>query len=74
MQEMRPSPFVSSNQEGIDKVIAEDGKYAFFVESTVLEYNLERKCQLAQVGGLLDSKGYGVALKKGTLKVRPLFA
>jgi ionotropic glutamate receptor len=66
MQEMKPSPFVANNGEGVARVIAEDGKYAFFVESTVLEYNLERKCQLAQVGPPLDSKGYAVALRKGS--------
>ncbi len=27
-----------------------------------MEYVIERNCELAQVGGLLDSKGYGIAL------------
>lgn len=31
------------------------------MESTTIEYITERECELYQVGGLLDSKGYGVA-------------
>merc|ERR1711974_264510 len=49
---------VSTNKEGIDKVVQEQGTYAFFMESTTIEYVVERYCQLQQVGGLLDSKSY----------------
>ncbi|TDG38211.1 hypothetical protein AWZ03_015367, partial [Drosophila navojoa] len=28
--------------------------YAFLMESTTLEYNVERKCDLMQIGGWLD--------------------
>lgn len=27
-------------------------------------YQVERKCKLAQIGGLLDNKGYGIVMKK----------
>ena len=37
-------------------------KYAFLMESTSVEFIVERNCDLAIVGGLLDTKGYGVAL------------
>ena len=30
-----------------------------------IEYIVERRCDLQKVGGLLDSKGYGIALPKG---------
>ena len=56
----------TSNQEGIDKVLLEQGDYAFFMESTTIEYAIERYCQLQQVGGLLDSKSYGIAVQQGT--------
>jgi ionotropic glutamate receptor len=36
--------------------------YAFFMEAAVIEYHIERKCDLTMIGGLLDSKGYGIAL------------
>jgi hypothetical protein len=39
--------------------------YAFFMEAAAIEYHVERVCDLKQLGGLLDSKGYGVALPKG---------
>lgn len=34
------------------------------MESTSIEYIVERNCDVAQVGGLLDNKGYGIAMKK----------
>lgn len=37
------------------------------MESTSIEYMVERNCDVAQVGGLLDSKGYGIAMKKSEL-------
>ena len=47
---------VSSNDAGIQKVIDDGGKYAFFMESASIEYIIERKCKVTQVGGLLDDK------------------
>ena len=52
------SAFVKSSEEGIAKVLR--GGYAFLMESTMIEYNIQKNCQLMQVGGLLDSKGYGI--------------
>ena len=56
------SNFVPSNAVGVNRVLKDNGKYAFLMESTSVEYVIERECELAQVGGLLDSKGYGIAL------------
>ncbi|CAN7936994.1 unnamed protein product, partial [Ixodes hexagonus] len=52
-----------SNADGVNRVLA--GGYAFLMESTTIEYVVERHCQLTQVGGLLDSKGYGIAMPAG---------
>ncbi|XP_035228467.1 glutamate receptor ionotropic, kainate 2-like isoform X1 [Stegodyphus dumicola] len=60
--------FVSDNTEGINKV--KQGDYAYLMEATSIEYNTERECNLTQIGGLLDSKGYGIAVKKGDHKLR----
>jgi len=30
------------------------------MESTMIEYNMQKNCNLTQIGGLLDSKGYGI--------------
>jgi len=57
---------LGGNMEGVEKVEESDGKYAFFMESASIQYLTERRCKLSQVGGLLDSKGYGIATKKGT--------
>ncbi|CAN7982503.1 unnamed protein product [Ixodes pacificus] len=53
-----------SNADGVSRVQA--GGYAFLMESTTIEYVVERNCQLTQVGGLLDSKGYGIAMPAGS--------
>lgn len=50
------------NKAGVDW--AEKGYYAFFMESTSIEYETQRKCDLKQVGDLLDNKGYGIAMRK----------
>ena len=55
--------YVDTTTEGIQRV--EEGDYAFLMESTMLEYQLSQKCNLTQVGGLLDSKFYGIGLRKG---------
>ena len=56
---------MSSNKDGIDKVLLDQGSYAFFMESTTIEYVVERYCNLQQIGGLLDSKSYGIAVQQG---------
>ncbi|XP_041980069.1 glutamate receptor ionotropic, kainate 2-like [Aricia agestis] len=62
MESARPSVFVDNNDEGLDRVLNGKRGYAFLMESTAIEYQMERKCTLMQVGGLLDSKGYGIAM------------
>ena len=38
------------------------------MESTSIEYVIERNCQLTQIGGMLDSKGYGIAMRQSKQK------
>ncbi|XP_017881765.1 glutamate receptor ionotropic, kainate 2 isoform X9 [Ceratina calcarata] len=64
MESKSPSVFVNSYEEGIKKVL--EGDYAFLMESTMLDYAVQRDCNLTQIGGLLDSKGYGIATPKGS--------
>ena len=47
---------VKSNDAGIEKVIEQQGKYAFFMESASIQYIIERQCEVTQIGGLLDTK------------------
>ena len=36
------------------------------MESSSIEYIVERDCGLAKVGGELDSKSYGIGMRKGS--------
>jgi len=58
--------FTRSTKEGVERVLQDDGKYAFFAESTTVEYLVERRCDLKQVGGLLDYKSYGIGVPKNS--------
>lgn len=64
MENRKPPVFVSTYEDGIERVL--QGNYAFLMESTMLDYAVQRDCNLTQIGGLLDSKGYGVATPKGS--------
>ncbi|XP_041980059.1 glutamate receptor ionotropic, kainate 2-like [Aricia agestis] len=57
-----PAALVDSNDEGERRVANGEGKYAFFMESTSIDYKLKRDCRLKKVGGELDSKDYGIAM------------
>ena len=63
MERHQPYSYVSSVAEGIRRVQEED--YAFLMESTMIEYETSQVCNLTQVGGLIDSKDYGIGLRKG---------
>ncbi|XP_045462403.1 glutamate receptor ionotropic, kainate 2-like isoform X7 [Harmonia axyridis] len=64
MENRKPSVFVSTYEDGIQRVLK--GNYAFLMESTMLDYVVQRDCNLTQIGGLLDSKGYGIATPMGS--------
>lgn len=56
---------VKSVEEGIQRVLTSD--YAFLMESTTIEFVTQRNCNLTQIGGLIDSKAYGVGTPMGKL-------
>ncbi|KZS03224.1 putative Glutamate receptor [Daphnia magna] len=64
MESKKPSVFVSTYEEGTKRVM--EGNFAFLMESTTLDYVVQRNCNLTQIGGLLDSKGYGIGTPKGS--------
>uniref|UniRef100_A0A8C4Z2C7 Glutamate receptor n=1 Tax=Gadus morhua TaxID=8049 RepID=A0A8C4Z2C7_GADMO len=64
MHSKQPSVFVKSTEEGIARVV--NSKYAFLMESTMNEYQRGRNCNLTQIGGLLDTKGYGIGMPLGS--------
>ena len=67
MQANPNDAFVNSSSEGFERVKNSD--YAYLAESTTIDYTVQRNCKLDQVGGLLDSKGYGIATPKGSMHV-----
>ncbi|XP_037716305.1 glutamate receptor ionotropic, kainate 2 isoform X6 [Drosophila subpulchrella] len=64
MENRKAAVFVKTYEDGIKRVM--EGSYAFLMESTMLDYAVQRDCNLTQIGGLLDSKGYGIATPKGS--------
>ncbi|KAG7469271.1 hypothetical protein MATL_G00127160 [Megalops atlanticus] len=64
MHSKQPSVFVKSTEEGIARVL--NSKYAFLLESTMNEYHRRLNCNLTQIGGLLDTKGYGIGMPLGS--------
>ncbi|XP_028834883.1 glutamate receptor ionotropic, kainate 5 isoform X2 [Denticeps clupeoides] len=64
MNSKQPSVFVKSTEEGIARVL--NSKYAFLLESTMNEYHRRLNCNLTQIGGLLDTKGYGIGMPLGS--------
>ncbi|KAF0287222.1 Glutamate receptor ionotropic, kainate 2 [Amphibalanus amphitrite] len=65
MESQSPTVF-HDTEEGIQRVKNDKGNFAYFMESSSIEYHVERDCELSQVGGLLDNKGYGIALPPGS--------
>uniref|UniRef100_A0A8C4F146 Glutamate receptor n=1 Tax=Dicentrarchus labrax TaxID=13489 RepID=A0A8C4F146_DICLA len=55
---------VKSIEDGIQRVLKSD--YALIMESTTIDYITKRNCNLTQVGGLIDSKGYGIGTPLGS--------
>ncbi|XP_034466680.1 glutamate receptor ionotropic, kainate 5 isoform X2 [Hippoglossus hippoglossus] len=64
MNSKQPSVFVKSTEEGIARVL--NSKYAFLMESTMNEYHRGLNCNLTKIGGLLDTKGYGIGMPLGS--------
>lgn len=63
MSSRKSTALVKNTREGITRVLTTD--YALLMESTSIEYISQRNCNLTQVGGLIDSKGYGVGTPIG---------
>uniref|UniRef100_A0A8D3C0G5 Glutamate receptor n=1 Tax=Scophthalmus maximus TaxID=52904 RepID=A0A8D3C0G5_SCOMX len=64
MNSRRQSVMVKDVDEGIQRALTSD--YAFLMESTTIEFVTQRNCNLTQIGGLMDSKAYGVGTPMGS--------
>lgn len=56
------SVFVDNNNDGVKRVLTSKGMYAFLMESSSIEYEISKNCDLVQVGRWLDTKTYGIAM------------
>ncbi|XP_015121885.1 glutamate receptor ionotropic, kainate 2 [Diachasma alloeum] len=65
MRDNENDVMMTDNDKGSERVEKEDGKYAFLMESSSIAYISQRQCNLTQIGDPLDSKGYGIAMRKG---------
>lgn len=61
--QQNPHLLTSSNIEGLDRATNEN--YAFLMESSSIQYIIERNCEVTQIGDLLDDKNYGIGMRKG---------
>ncbi|XP_069328497.1 glutamate receptor ionotropic, kainate 1 isoform X9 [Eulemur rufifrons] len=64
MSSRQQTALIKNSDEGIQRVLTTD--YALLMESTSIEYVTQRNCNLTQIGGLIDSKGYGVGTPIGS--------
>lgn len=58
-----PEHLTQDNMEGVNRVKSST-HYAFLMESTSIEYNTKRECNLKKIGDALDEKCYGIAMRK----------
>lgn len=57
-----PELLPKDNAQGLQW--AKTDNYAYLMESSSIEYIIERHCDVTQIGEPLDEKGYGIAMRK----------
>ncbi|XP_052837544.1 glutamate receptor ionotropic, kainate 2 isoform X1 [Drosophila gunungcola] len=62
MLSFKPDAFTKNNEEGVDRVKLSRGAYAFLMETTNLQYYVQRNCELTQIGESFGEKHYGIAV------------
>ncbi|KAH8353734.1 hypothetical protein KR084_013022 [Drosophila pseudotakahashii] len=62
MLSFKPDAFTKNNEEGVDRVKLSKGTYAFLMETTNLQYHVQRNCELTQIGESFGEKHYGIAV------------
>lgn len=60
-----PEFLTHDNNEGLERALNEN--YAYLMESSSIQYIIERNCEVTQIGDLLDDKNYGIGMRKGIL-------
>jgi len=60
------SRLTKTNKEGIQRVLEEAGQYAFLIEGKSAEWAMGQHCGLVTVGGNINIRNYGIAVKQGS--------
>ncbi|XP_067670126.1 glutamate receptor-like [Haliotis asinina] len=64
MNNFRPSVFITSTKQGLDRLREGDGKFAFIMEGPLAEFEAEKEpCDLVVLGTELDEQAYGFACR-----------
>uniref|UniRef100_T1GVU3 Ionotropic glutamate receptor C-terminal domain-containing protein n=1 Tax=Megaselia scalaris TaxID=36166 RepID=T1GVU3_MEGSC len=66
MIQTQPSVFTDTPEAGVERVKKAKGDYAFLMETTSLEYQVEKNCDLESVGSQIGEKHYGIAVPIGS--------
>lgn len=74
MEDNADDVLTEDNDEGAWKVWDKEQDYAFLMESSSIQYIEQRACNLTQIGGLLDAKGYGIAMRKSVCRSESFFS
>ena len=53
----------------MEKVLRDNGKFAFIMEKISSEYYAQNNCQFIHIGGLLNEKSYAIAMPKSKAKL-----
>ena len=61
---VREGNYAYSYQPGIERV--KKGNYALFMEADKAQFLIQRECDLYQIGGIIASKGFGIAVQQGS--------
>ena len=62
MESKEPTVFTSSYKDGMERVL--QGNFAFLCESSMLDYVVQRDCNLTQIGDWWTARGMELLLLK----------
>merc|ERR1712211_183295 len=66
MQEDPENMMTNSNEDGVDKVLANRGGYVYIMESVSVDYEVARNCRPTEVGKRFMPRSYALALAQGS--------
>jgi len=56
----------TNNAEGIERVLENPGEYAYLIESSGADWAMTQYCDLQAIGGDINLRNYGIAMKLGS--------